>query len=276
MFNEIIKYANKPLIYAPSTKSLWDDEHISKEMLEAHLNPILDAASRNHDFIDSSAKWISEVAPPSQYKHLLDLGCGPGLYTERFNHAGYTVTGMDISKRSIEYAKEQALLGNSNIKYQCQNYLEIDYADQFDLITLIYCDYAALSTTNRLILSEKIYRALKPKGRFIVDVFSPKMKKSEKRSWYYSDKAGFFSGKPHICMESVYQYDDDTQLEQYIILTDEGADCYNIWNRFFTKESFIDEVESIGFKLFGVFGDAAGKEFSETRETICGVFEKCR
>ena len=127
MFNEILKYAIKPELYSPSTSSFWNDEHISKGMLEVHLNPSRDAASRNHVFLDKSVKWISEVAPPLQYKHLLDLGCGPGLYAERFNKAGYNVMGIDFSKRSIKYAKEQSGLNKSNIEYHYQNYLEIDF-----------------------------------------------------------------------------------------------------------------------------------------------------
>ena len=39
MFNELKKYSIKPELYAPSTDKFWDDEHISKGMLEAHLNP---------------------------------------------------------------------------------------------------------------------------------------------------------------------------------------------------------------------------------------------
>jgi len=72
---------------------------------------------------------------------LLDIGCGPGLYAERFSSAGYSVTGVDFSKRSIAYAKEQTLLNKSNIEYHYQNYLTIDYKEKFDVITLIYCDY---------------------------------------------------------------------------------------------------------------------------------------
>jgi hypothetical protein len=48
MFSEIQKYAIKPELYAPSTSNFWNDEHISKGMLEAHLNPSWDAASRNY------------------------------------------------------------------------------------------------------------------------------------------------------------------------------------------------------------------------------------
>lgn len=276
MFNELKKYTTKPKLYASSTNKFWDDEHISKGLLEAHLNPNWDAATRKPEFLDKSVNWISKIAPSSQYKFLLDLGCGPGLYAERFSSTGYSVTGVDFSKRSIAYAKEQTLLNKSNIEYHYQNYLTIDYIEQFDVITLIYCDYAALSITDRLILLRKVYQALRPKGKFIFDVFTPSMRKNESRSWQYYENGGFFSEKPHICLESVYQYDDEdnTELRQSIVLTEETVNCYNIWDHFFTKEALISEILPAGFNAFEFYGDIAGKKFSDTGETICGVFTK--
>ena len=276
MFKQLQKYITKPKLYVPSTNIFWDDEHISKGMLEAHLNPNWDAATRRSEFLDKSVNWISQIAPSSQYKFLLDLGCGPGLYAERFRSAGYTVTGVDFSKRSIAYAKEQTLLNRSNIKYRYQNYLTIDYIEQFDLITLIYCDYAVLSITDRLILLSKIYQALKPGGMFIVDVFTPVMRKEESRSWHCYKEGGFFSEKPHICLEAVYQYDDEdkTELRQTIVITEETVSCYHIWDHFFTKEALLSEVQTVGFNRFEFYGDVAGKDFSDTGETICGVFTK--
>lgn len=66
-------------------------------MLKAHLNPDLESATRKLDFLEQSANWISDTLPPSSYKRLLDLGCGPGIYAEFFDAKGYQVTGLDIS-----------------------------------------------------------------------------------------------------------------------------------------------------------------------------------
>ncbi len=276
MFSQISNYLIKPKLYAPSTGKFWDDQHISKGMLEAHLNPNWEAATRKHAFVDKSVNWIASIAQPTQYQQLLDLGCGPGIYAERFRKAGYSVTGIDFSKRSIEYAKEQTLLNKSSIEYYYQNYLTIDYTEQFDVITLIYCDYAPLSVTDRLILLGKVYQALKPNGKFIFDVFTPQMRKAESRSWYYDSEGGFWNEKPHICLDSVYQYDDGdlTELNQSIVVTEDSVNCYNIWDHYFTKEKLISEFQTIGFNSYEFYGDIAGKDYSDTGETICGVFTK--
>lgn len=276
MFDKLRNHLTRPELYAPSTDAFWDDTHISKGLLEAHLNPDWDAATRKRDFLITSVSWITSIAPPKRFQKLLDLGCGPGLYAERFKSVGYSVTGVDFSNRSIKYAKEQTQLNKSNIEYHYQNYLTIDYVSQFDVITLIYCDYAALSISDRFILLEKVYQALKPNGKFIFDVFTPKMRKSESHTWHYEEKGGFFSEEPHICLESVYQYDDcdETELRQSIIFNEKAVHCYNIWDHFFTKEKLLSEAQPLGFSAYNFYGDASGKKFSDAEDTICCVFTK--
>jgi hypothetical protein len=36
----------------------------------------------------------------------------------------------------------------------------------------------------------------------------------------------------------------------------------------------ISEIQSVGFKTFGFYGDIAGKEFLDSGEFICGIFTK--
>lgn len=277
MFDKIVKFMNKPAIFTCGTDNFWNNEHISKSLLESHLNSHADAASRNSSFLDKSANWISLKVPPKQNKKLLDLGCGPGLYAERFANLDYLVTGIDFSKRSIAYAKEQARIKNSKIDYHYQNYLTIDFHNEFDIITLIYCDYGALSTADRRTIVDKIYQALKPDGKFILDVFSTNSYtcRGEIRTWNYHNNGGFWSKEPNICLDSVYHYDEDnTELRQSIVQTKETVHCYNIWEHFFTKESLLSEMQAAGFHEYEIYGDVAGKEYSDTGDTICGIFTK--
>ncbi len=225
MLNKLNNYLKKPELNNPSTSSLyhalWNDEHISKGMLKSHLDPDEEGATCKHEFVFKSAQWIAEIAPPSQFGNLLDLGCGPGVYAERFAKEGYSVTGVDYSNRSIGYAREQTKLNGGCIEYHYQNYLTIDYVEQFNVITLINKDYAVLSITDRIMLLKKVYQALTPGGKFIFDVLTQNRRQRETRSWQYFVNGGFFCEKPHILLDAVYQYDDNdkTEIQQSIVIT---------------------------------------------------------
>lgn len=271
MYDNLSNILRKPVLWQRSAKPFWDNEHISKGMLEAHLNPEWDAASRKHSTIDRSVKWLSGVTP-SQGK-ILDLGCGPGLYTKRLSDIGYSVTGMDFSRRSIEYARSH----DPRTEYIYKNYLELDYTSAFDAVLLIYCDYAALTQDERRTLIPKVYGALKPGGLFILDVFTEKQftKKVDKTSWALYDNGGFWSSEPHICLEAAYLYENNTvAVDQHIVVTNSGINEYLLWDTAYTVQRLTDEVSPFGFKVNGVFDDVCGSPYTGEAETLCFVLER--
>ena len=84
LFGDLHDLMKPPALYERTDAAFWDDEHISRGMLAAHLDPEFEGASRSFAFMDRSVDWICATAPPATHPRLLDLGCGPGLYAERF------------------------------------------------------------------------------------------------------------------------------------------------------------------------------------------------
>lgn len=219
--SKMLKYVKRPEIFEKGTFNFWDDPYISKKLLEAHLNSEWDAASRRKKTIDKTVTWINNNFLNTN-SSILDLGCGPGLYTERFAKLGHKVIGIDFSRRSINYAKEHSRIENLEIEYIYKNYLEINYKEKFDLITLIYCDFGALSNNERDVLLQKVYDALKPGGMFIFDVFNEKFKDEVeiKKDWSIID-SGFWSDKNHIVLSETFHYPEEKVfLNQDIIIMD--------------------------------------------------------
>ncbi|MFV0580385.1 MAG: class I SAM-dependent methyltransferase [Fusobacterium ulcerans] len=272
MNKKIMKYLKGiPVEYTPSSKKFWDDEHISKFMLEAHINPDIESASRNHRFIEKSVEWITSLIPDMKGKKILDLGCGPGIYAEKFYEKGFEVTGIDFSKRSIEYAVNSAAEKNMKIEYKYMNYLEIDYENEFDMAVLIYCDFGVLSPEERKILLDKICKALKFGGILILDVFTEVFFREfeEKVKITYADR-GFWSEIPYSCIQRNKIYKDTlTSLEQYIIITENDCECYNIWNHIFDKESVSIELKVGGFSEIRFFNNVAGEKGKEESPEFC-------
>jgi SAM-dependent methyltransferase len=271
MNDTLLLHLKKPELWQRSNEPFWDDEHISKGMLEAHLNPDWEAASRKHDFIDRSVKWLTNVIPAGS--RILDLGCGPGLYTKRLSDAGYDVTGIDYSRRSIAYAKEH----DSKTKYIYQNYLELDYNGEFDAITLIYCDYAALNPDDRKALLSRIHRALKPGGLFIFDVFSERIfsGKSDHTSWSYHENGGFWSSKPYLCLEAWYYYmNNRAAVHKVLVITEDDLREYLIWDTVYTKDTLLSEVTPFGFQMHGIYDDVSGSPYTGSADTLCLIIRK--
>ncbi|HFL2405978.1 TPA: class I SAM-dependent methyltransferase [Clostridioides difficile] len=276
MLNKLCMYLERPELYKQSEINFWDDEYISKQLLKAHLDTNFEGASRNFNFIEDSVNWIVTVANPANYPKLLDLGCGPGLYAEKFAQKGYKVTGIDFSKRSINYAQNRNKETNLNINYLFQSYLNMNYNEEFDLATLIYCDYGALSTENRRLLMEKIYDSLRPGGKLILDVFTINKYNNfeEIKYWEINEDGGFWSNEKYMCLQDNCKYNDYNTLEQTLVITEKDENVFYVWNHYFSKESFLLEVENIGFKSVEFFSNVKGEAYSDDSMTIGLVLQK--
>lgn len=266
----------KPPLYKKSEGAFWNDEYISKQMLKAHLDPKFEGASRKLDFIERSVTWIKELVDPICYPTLLDIGCGPGIYAERFTKEGYQVTGIDFSKRSIDYALESALRQELSITYLFQDYLQMNLKKDFDFGTMIYCDYGALSTSDRQIIMRNVYQHLKYGGKFLLDVFGTAKYESftESQTWKFCNHNGFWREGSYLELNGLYKYPDNVTLEQTSIISDNEINTYYIWNTCFTKETLIKEVKEAGFKVCGIFGDVAGSPYNKDSFTIAILLEK--
>ncbi|MPW26146.1 methyltransferase domain-containing protein [Alkalibaculum sp. M08DMB] len=276
MFNSISKILGRPPLYTKTEVAFWNDEHISKQMLKAHLDPEFEGASRKLKFIEKSIARIKEIVPPLDYPLIFDIGCGPGIYAEKFSQEGYQVTGIDFSKRSIDYAKKSAIQQGLNITYLYQNYLDMDLNTAFDFSTMIYCDYGALSTSDRQTIMSKVYHHLKPGGKFLFDVFSMAKYNAfqEKQIWEICHNGGFWREDKYLELKGCYKYSDNVTLEQTSIISNGEMLSYYIWDTCFTQETLVKEAKESGFKVCEVFGDVAGSSYQKDSFTIAILLEK--
>lgn len=276
MFDRLSGLLAPPPMHASGGESFWVDPYISSQLLKTHLDPDTELASRKPAFMDESVRWIREISPPERYPRLMDLGCGPGLYARRFAKAGFAVTGVDFSARSIDYARESAAQEGLKITYLRADYLKADLPGPQDLAVMIYCDYGALSDEGRKTLMDKAYNALRPGGRFLLDVHSHRLYDDfrESRTWEAFPDGGFWSGEKHLCFNALLKYPEHTTLYQAVVITENEVRSYYIWNRCFSPDTIRQEAERAGFRVAGVYGDVAGTPYREDSPALAVVLEK--
>ena len=271
MISRCIKLQLKPAPFAPGEPLFWDDPHISSQMLEAHLNPDTEAASRRPETIDHSVAWLIETLGLKPGASLLDLGCGPGLYASRFARAGFRVTGVDYSRRSIAYASRYAKENDLEILYRYQNYLELKDENLYDAAFLIYGDFCPLNPKQRARLLSNVYRALRPNGKFVLDVTTRecRMKHGNKNRWY-ALKSGFWKPGPHLVLEEGFDYPEQAiWLDQYTIIEADGkVSVYRNWFQDYTPETITMELRGGCFSVESLWGDLTGEPLTPEGEWI--------
>lgn len=266
----LLSLEKKPELFSKGEELFWDDPHISQKMLEAHLNPTLDAASGSYKTIDQTVEWLAKYLNLQEGAKLLDLGCGPGLYCTRLLEHGFNVVGMDYSKNSINYAVNYAAKNNLDIQYIYQNYLTMDYSSEVDVITLIYCDFGALSNADCDILLQKIHKALKPNGVFIFDVFTQFNRKVQSSCNWYACESGFWKPYPHLVLEKTFHYDEENVfLDQYTVIDDGGnISIYKIWDHYYSINTISQLLKKHGYMIQDIWSDLTGIPYRDDSKSL--------
>jgi len=249
---EITNITQKPKLYEKGSSFMWTDQYISKQLLQVHVNPDIDLASRRKSTIEKTAKWILGNIENDEKLHVLDLGCGPGLYTEIFAKAGHKVTGIDISKNSIDYAIKSAKDKELNINYQNISYLAIDLEEEkYDLVILIYTDLGVLTPTEREKLLGKIFKALKKSGVFIFDVLNDNgfEEKLSPKTWE-ANEIGFWKETPYLALSESFLYEKEKVIlfQHTIIDKIDNIDIYRFWTHFFSQDDISEILKSQNFR----------------------------
>ena len=276
MFEKLEEINRKPKVFESYTAdSLWTDEYRSKQMLAFHLNENIDVSSRNIEFINHSASWIVDHFQLGPGKSVCDFGCGPGLYASRLAKSGVKVTGLDFSESSIRYAEEQAENTSQNINYVHVNYLEFEPKEQYDLITMIMCDFCALNPAQRKGLLKKFHECLKESGAILLDIYSMvAYDEREETAFYEKNQLNqFWCEGDYYCFVNTFKYDDKAVvLDKYCIFQENGKSetIYN-WLQYFSPESLAEELSEAGFTMQQIYKDVAGSPHSEQHSEFAVV-----
>ena len=90
---------------------------------------------------------------------ILDAGCGPGQAAKRFADAGHKVSGIDLSEKMIDFAKQKVL----NAEFLVMDIENITLKEKFDAIWAAFV-LIHIPREKHLAVIKKFHELLKPNG----------------------------------------------------------------------------------------------------------------
>lgn len=273
----LLELAKSPEPFQEGTQEIWLDPDRADLVLKSHFDENIPGGSRGSGFIDETVDFINKFAPVDKYKKVIDLGCGPGLYSERLAVKGYDVVGVDFNKNAIDYAINEAEKKNLAIDYRNEDFLNIELENEFDLALLIYQIYGVFDPKNRKKILSNIHRGLKPGGLVLLDVLSETSyeKYEQNLMWWLSDNRSLLSDKKHLTLYASKKYPNKVTLAKNVLVFDDGElVSYNYWNQHFKIKDLEKEVNDAGFTLENVYADVNGSEYINNSESFAAVLKK--
>jgi SAM-dependent methyltransferase len=250
---DIIHRPPVPVPWSEGEKIPWNDPGFSQRMLLEHLSQEHDAASRRIETIEKHVEWIQHSVLSGQPAKILDLGCGPGLYTSRLARLGHECVGIDFSPASISYAKERARVDNLRCSYTQQDIRVADYGAGYGLVMFIFGEFNTFTLADARSIIVKGYQALSDNGLLLLEVhtFAAVRASVEQPSSWYSTESGLFSDRPHICLtENFWEPQQNVATRRYFIL--DGLTGNVTWHagsmQAYTNEQYQSLWEESGFR----------------------------
>ena len=97
---------------------------------------------------------------------ILDLACGKGRHSKYLSSIGYAVTGLDLSRESIDYAKQYE---NDNLHFAVHD-MSKPYTKKFDAVFNLFTSFGYFENDEDNLNTIKAIKAnLKPNGIGVID-----------------------------------------------------------------------------------------------------------
>ncbi len=252
---DIIQRKPDPEPWSEGEHIPWNDPEFSQRMLKEHLSQAHDAASRRYAIIDQHVGWIHNELLQGRPSRILDLGCGPGLYAGRLCQLGHTVTGIDFSPASIEYATRQAAPGCS---FRLDDIRTADYGHGYDLVMLIFGEFNIFAPDTARSMLQRMAAALKEGGRLLLEphTFQVVKEKGQAPNTWYSSEGDVFSERPHLILfENTWNETRKAANTRYYIIDSETAELTHFMESLqaYTNEEYERLLRETGFANVQVY-----------------------
>jgi SAM-dependent methyltransferase len=268
-----------PEPFADGRQIPWNDPGFSQRMLAYHLDESHDLASRRTEKRSRIIEALIAETGLAPGDHVLDMGCGPGLYCQELAGRGLQVSGWDFAPAAVEYARSQARAAGLDIDYVRDDYRNLNITERFKLVTLIYGDFNVFSRNDAAGLLRRIHQTLLPGGFFYTDVTTPAAhpQTEVKRDFSYH-LSGLWSDGPYLELYERHPVrSDGLRWERYVIVEAPTgrARVYTTWSQEYTPQTIADLLESAGLNVHTFFDDPAASPLCD-RPGWIGVLARKR
>lgn len=254
---DIVRRRDVPEPWAEGEKIPWHEPEFSRRMLQEHLSQAHDAASRRAAIIDRQVAWIHGNLLEGRPSRILDLGCGPGLYTSRLAALGHSCVGIDFGPASIAYARQQAEAAGLDCRYRLEDVRRADYGSAtpgtgYQLVMFLFGEINVFRRAEAQAILQKAHAALEPGGLVLLEphTYEAVQELGQAPPDWYSAESGLFSTRPYLCLqEKFWNAPAEVTTERYFVVDAATGEVTRHASSMqaYSREGYVDLLHGCGF-----------------------------
>lgn len=269
--SDLLARAIPPEPWAEADNIPWHEPAFSARMLREHLSQEHDAASRRAATIDRHVAWLHRALLAGRPAQILDLGCGPGLYTSRLARLGHRCVGIDYSPASIAYARAAAAEQGLACRYEQADLREADLGAGVDLALLIFGELNIFRPAHAAALLARVRAALAPGGALLLEAHTYAAVRAigEGPPTWSTAAAGLFGDTPHLRLsEQFWRPADGVATVRHYIVAAAGAAVTRYAQSFqaYTDAGYAELLRRCGFGAIERHAALSGAAVAEQPE----------
>lgn len=159
---------------------------------------------------------VIEVLGLTKDNKILDFACGGGDQALEFARRGMSVVGIDIAKVLTDYGNETARRENLPVKLIQGNMREPKFTNAFDACVILSGSFGFFNDEGNIKVLQVIDKALKPGGKFYIQMPNPLKKIREEWKGWEEVEGGY------VLMSSNYDPKSGIIVDSFFYITNTG------------------------------------------------------
>jgi ubiquinone/menaquinone biosynthesis C-methylase UbiE len=103
---------------------------------------------------------------------VLDLFCGTGRHSIEFTKRGIDAVGIEYNPDYLAAAQERASQASVHPKFIQGDVRDTDFGSEYDAAIVMWMSFGYFSDPEERLVLEKVFEALKPGGRFLMELLN--------------------------------------------------------------------------------------------------------
>lgn len=219
---------------------------------------------------EQEVRFIIDVLNLPSKAKILDLYCGYGRHAIELAKYGYQIVGFDSSESFLEIAQKNARSDDVDIQFVLGDMRKLNYTAEFAAVINMFAAFGYFTDDENAAIIAKVSRALKPGGKFLVDLLNREWMVDNSLNRYWRHPSGDYVLSYKIDLIKGVCYMKRTLINQ----VDGTKKEYKFSLRAYSLREMEAIISAAGMKITAVFGGFDKRSYNADSSRMIILAEK--